>query len=102
MGTTLINPTFSNSAGYEAIVYLLAAFFNSFWSRSLCTEQKYNPAIHAQRSDPLPQLVQAGVAKSVKPPETVVVSRWDRSVMEEMALFLKGMQVFFHKSIYTF
>lgn len=98
IGTTLINPTYSNSAGYEAVVYVLAAFFNSFWSRTLCTEQKYNAAIHAQRSDPLPQLVQAGVAKTIKPPETVVASRWDRPIMESMAVFLKGLQVFFRKN----
>eukprot|EP00026_Physarum_polycephalum_P000862 Phypoly_transcript_00863.p1 GENE.Phypoly_transcript_00863~~Phypoly_transcript_00863.p1 ORF type:complete len:1293 (+),score=225.30 Phypoly_transcript_00863:291-3881(+) len=99
IGSTVVNPTFTSSPGYEGLVLLLAAFFNSFWSRPLCVEQPYNPKIHADRKEILPSLVQAGVAKApVKPPETVLVSRWDSKLLEDMSLFLQSLKAFFRRT----
>ena len=100
IGSTLVNPQFYNSPGYDGLVLLLAAFFNSFWSRPLCVEQPYNAKLHADRNEILPPLVQAGVAKAlVKPPETVLVSRWESKVLEDMSLFLQSLRAFFRRSI---
>lgn len=98
MGSTLVAPTFVNSHAFDGIVILISSFFNSFWFRSLCTEQKFNPAQYSYK-EPHPQLVSAGVAKQVKMPELVLVSRWDQQLLRDMALFLKAIKAFFDRSI---
>jgi hypothetical protein len=99
MGTTLVNPSFHYSRGYSGVLLLLGAFFNNYYGRPLCTEQKYNPALHAHKQEPLPQLVHAGVVKAIKPPDSVLVSTWDSEALEMLTLSLKAVKAFFRRSI---